>query len=314
MFGQPRLPRIPQDPKAKNKLIYAIVIAILVVVALISGRMKTQQEQAVPQSDADFQIHVIDVGQGDSILVLADGHAMLVDSGDADSGSTVCSYLKGLGVEKLDYAVATHLHFDHIGGFSDVLKQFPAEQILEPSCPDDLLPTNTVYELYLDAAEASGADCRTAKAGEIFSLGKAQVEVLAPADAIGENLNNDSLVFRVTYGDASALLTGDMEHEEEDWLLAQGRELQADFLKVSHHGSANGSGEAFLAAVRPQFAAISCAKQNDYGHPSQEALDRLAAYTDEVYVTADGGSIVFLYDAETGQKRVLTAGQKGSAD
>ncbi|MBQ4464782.1 MAG: MBL fold metallo-hydrolase [Oscillospiraceae bacterium] len=130
MFGQPRLPRIPQDPKAKNKLIYAIVIAILVVVALISGRMKTQQEQAVPQSDADFQIHVIDVGQGDSILVLADGHAMLVDSGDADSGSTVCSYLKGLGVEKLDYAVATHLHFDHIGGFSDVLKQFPAEQIL----------------------------------------------------------------------------------------------------------------------------------------------------------------------------------------
>ena len=314
MFGQPKMRKIPLNINAKKKIIYAIVIVILVTVALISGRLRTKQEKSMLDSGADFQIHVIDVGQGDSIAVIADGHAMLVDAGLTESGSTVSRYLEKLGVTKLDYAVASHFHSDHIGGFPTVLEKFPVDTILEPNCADDLLPTSEVFVHYLDAVEASGAAYRTAEAGEVFTLGGAQVEVLAPAEAIGENLNNDSIVLRITYGDTSAILTGDMEHEEEQWLLEQGRELKSDFLKVAHHGSANGSGEEFLAAVQPEFVAISCGNGNEYGHPAQETLDRLKAHTNQIYVTMKCSSIAFLYEADTKRKYILNWNQVKVSD
>ena len=310
MFGQPKGRKLPHPPKAKNKLIYGIVVAILMLVALFNARIKSQMIQNLRQSDAEFQVHVIDVGQGDSILVCADGHAMLVDSGEAASGSKVADYLDALGIKELDYAVASHFHADHIGGFAKVIEGRKVGTILEPECPESLIPTSTAFETYLDAVEQSGAAYQTAKPGDTFSLGNAQITVVAPGVMDEENLNNDSLVMRITYKNTSCLLTGDMESSEESWLLEQGTDLQADFLKVAHHGSANGSGEALLSAVKPSFAAISCAKENDYGHPAASTLDRLAQVTNEVYVTADSGTVVYLYDHETGHKWILTEKQE----
>ena len=130
--------------------------------------------------------------------------------------------------------------------------------------------------------------------------------VLAPDGTETDDLNNCSLVLRVQYGDCTCLLTGDMEKPEEEQILAHKYELQADLLKVGHHGSESSSSEAFLAAVRPDYAVISCAKENDYGHPHAAALERLKVHTDKIYVTAEKGDIVFLYDPATGRRRIVT--------
>lgn len=298
MFGQPKGRKLPHQNKAKNIAIYCVVVAALMVVALISGRLRQQERAAVRQSDAPFQIHVIDVGQGDSILVLADGHSMLIDYGNSNAGNTVLSYLEILGINHLDYAVTTHYHFDHVGGFAAVAKSCTFDKVIEPPCPENLIPTDQPYKMYLNATTGDKApEKQTMQAGDTFTLGKAQIEVLAPADAQASDLNNTSLVLRLQYEDTVCLFTGDMTEEEEEKLLATDADLDADFLKVAHHGSKYGTSEAFLQRVTPEFAAVSCAKENDYGHPAPETITRLeASGKTQVGITAQQGHLVYLYE------------------
>lgn len=303
--------RMPHRIKSRNVWIYCIVIAILTGVVLFNARNSVPQKQeSFTVSDAAFQVHVMDVGQGDSILVLSDGHAMLIDAAETQASAKILTYLETQGVTALDYAVATHLHADHIGSFPQVLEQVTAAHIMEAPCRDDLLPTSGTYEAYLDAVEVSGAEYSIVQAGERFQLGGASVEVLAPASEEAESLNNTSLVLKICYEDVVCLFTGDMENSEEAELLAGGYDLKADFLKVGHHGSNTASGEAFLARVQPEFAAISCSADNAYGHPAKETLDKLAAYTEHVCITAEDGDIVFVYDADTKEKRIVTGGSE----
>lgn len=312
MWGEPVLGnrkgrKLPHKNKSKNVTLYCIVVAILMVVALISGRLNTVMQGEVTQSDAEFQVHVIDVGQGDSILILADGHAMLLDCGEASAAPAVLRYLDALGIKEIDYAVASHLHADHIGGFAKVLPELTVGTVIEPRCPDKLIPTTVTYEMYLNAVEQSGAAYREMQAGDSFSLGGASVAVLAPGDETPDSLNNDSLVLQVKYGNTVCLFTGDMETPEETCLLEQDIFLKADFLKVAHHGSGGASGEDLLAQVAPKYAVISCGKDNKYGHPAKSALERLNKYAREVYVTTESGNVVYLYDADTRQSSIVTS-------
>lgn len=191
------------------------------------------------------------------------------------------------------------MHADHIGGMAQVLDGIETRTVLEPVYADSLVPTTKVYERYLDAIEENNIGLYAAKAGETFSLGNAKITVLGPVSEEPEDLNNTSLVLRVDYGAASCLFTGDMEEPEEKELLQNGADLDVDFLKVGHHGAATSSSEAFLAAVTPQYAAISCGKDNDYGHPTEEALARLRTHTNDIRITAEEGSLVFAYDKDT---------------
>jgi competence protein ComEC len=295
VFGQPKGRKIPQKPKAKNKLIYGIVIALLMVVALVSGRMRTRQIRSVVRSDAPFQIHVIDVGQGDSILLLADGHAMLLDAGIPDAGHTVAEYLDLLNITELDYAAVTHLHSDHIGGFAAAVKNRKVQHFAEPVTPETLVPDDTVYQMYASAVK----DVQQLHDGDSFTLGGAKIDVLAPLDAEVTDLNDTSLVLRVQYQDTVCLLTGDMEEAEEQALLERHPDLKADLLKVAHHGSASSTSEAFLEAVQPAFAAISCGKDNDYGHPAPETLARLQKAGAQVSITAEQGHLAYIYENGT---------------
>lgn len=295
MFGEPKGRKIPQKPKAKNKLIYGIVIALLMAVALISGRMRTKQIRSVVRSDAPFQIHVLNVGQGDSILLLADGHAMLLDAGSPDAGHTVAEYLDTLGITELDYAAASHLHADHIGGIAAAVKNRTVQTFAEPVTPENLIPSDTVYQIYTGAVK----DVQKWQDGDHFTLGKAEIEVLAPAVADVKDLNNTSLIFRIRYEDTVCLLTGDMESEEEQSLLERYPDLKADLLKTAHHGSGSSTSEDFLKAVTPKFAAISCGKDNDYGHPAPETLERLQKAGASVGVTAEQGHLVYVYENGT---------------
>ncbi len=299
--------RMPKKKNSRNIILYCIVIAILFGVSCYTARVsQLQQKQDIDTEHAEFQVHVIDVGQGDSILIIADGETMLIDAAEASAGAAINEYLEEQGITALDYAVATHPHADHIGGFPEVLAKHPAETVLEPVCPDSLLPTSKTFERYLDAVETSGASYEAMQAGDSFALGGAEVSVLAPVSEDASDLNNISLVLRVEYEGIVCLFTGDMETPEETAILESGADLDADFLKVGHHGSSTSSGESFLEAVTPQYAVISCGLDNSYGHPSERTMERLAEYTDHIYVTSEQGSVVFLYDKETDSCNIIT--------
>lgn len=308
---------IPEEPNAgsKNKLIYSIVVVILTIVALVSGRYSTQQQdqnQDMTISDAEFQVHVIDVGQGDSILISADGHTMLIDAAESSASGKIISYLETQGITELDYAAATHMHADHIGGFPKVLAAVRPQVMIEPVFSDSLIPTTKTYEKYLDAVEATGAEYKALRNGDTFMLGNAQVTVLAPVSEEASSLNNTSMVLRIQYEDIVCLFTGDMETPEEKTILSavDSTQLKADFLKAGHHGSDTSSGEAFLEQVQPEYAVISCGVDNKYNHPAESTLEHLKAYTDKIYITAQEGDIVFLYDKDTKTCNMLTSGKE----
>lgn len=312
-----------KEPKMKNKIIYAILVTILSAIALITGRYSVSEENQTVQSDqeitladAEFQVHVIDVGQGDSILVCADGETMLIDTAESKASTEILDYLASRNITALDYAVATHMHADHIGSFSKVLGQIRPAHILEPVYADSLIPTTKTYERYLDTVEATGAEYTALQTGDSFTLGSAQITVLAPVDESAKDLNNTSLVLRVQYDDIVCLFTGDMEVQEEKTILENlensGKQglLKADFLKAGHHGSDTSSGEDFLAQVQPEYAAISCGVNNKYGHPAQSTLEHLAVWTDQVYITAQQGDIVFYYDKDTKSCHMTASGKE----
>ena len=307
---------------SRNKLIYSIVVVILTIIALISGKYSTEQEtqqsdlqifnQEFTVSDAEFQVHVIDVGQGDSILVSADGETLLIDAAESSASGKIISYLNAQNISTLDYAVATHMHADHIGGFPKVLRTVGLKHMLEPVYQDSLIPTTKTYEKYLDAVEASGAEYKALKTGDSFTLGSAKIDVLAPVSEHASSLNNTSLVLRVQYDDIICIFTGDMETPEEKTILntIDSSQLKADFLKAGHHGSDTSSGEAFLAQVQPKYVAISCGVDNKYGHPAESTLEHLREYTNDIYITAQQGDVIFLYDKDTRTCNMLTSGKE----
>lgn len=305
---------LPKEPKTKNKIIYAVVVAILSAVALFTGKYsvteESQQNQDITIADAEFQVHVIDVGQGDSILVCADGETMLIDTAESSAGAKILDYLGSQNITDLDYAVATHMHADHIGSFQKVFTQIKPAHVIEPVYQDSLIPTTKTYERYLDTVEQTGAEYQSLKAGDSFTLGNAQITVLAPVTEKASSLNNTSLVLRVQYDDIVCLFTGDMEVQEEKTILENNSDLKADFLKVGHHGSDTSSSEEFLAQVQPKYAAISCGVNNKYGHPADSTLEHLASWTDQVYITAQQGDIIFYYDKDTKSCNITTNGKE----
>jgi len=246
-----------------------------------------------------FTVTFLDVGQGDCALVYAEGEgAMLIDAGPSGNADAILSLLGMLGIPELDYVIATHPHEDHIGSLAEVLKQIPVRTILQPPVELEQVDNRELYKEYLTVAYACGAEVRTVMAGEAFSMGAVQVELVGPV-RVNADLNNDSIVARVSYGNTSFLFTGDMEAEEEADLLEGDSMLSADVLKVGHHGSNSSSTLPFLQMVAPAYAVISVGQNNDYGHPHAETLENLAAVGATVLRTDRSGTIVIGSDGET---------------
>lgn len=241
-------------------------------------------------------VHMIDVGQGDSILIQTKEKAVLIDAGERDQGQTVCDYLKSAGVNKLDLVIATHPHSDHIGGLADVLTQIRTEEILMPELSDEMVPTTSSFQRLLTAVEKEDVRAVAAEPGLVYDLGGGvSLTVLAPVKDY-DNLNNYSVVCRLDCGQTSFLFTGDAEKQVEQDLLDAGANLQADVLKAGHHGSSTSSGDAFLDAVRPKIAAISCGQNNDYGHPHKEVMASFSQRGVTVCRTDLQGTVIFSTD------------------
>ncbi len=247
---------------------------------------------------ADLQVHFLDVGQGDCTIILCDGEAMVIDGGPASASSFVYSYIRNtLNLEHVDYVISTHPHLDHVYGLSSVLNAVPVDLILTPVLKWDSKAFNSM----LKYAEAQGAPLVVPAEGDTMKLGEATVTILhCWPEAIDYGRTNDSsIVTRIDYGSTSFIITGDAEDWSEYMMIDSGMNLQADVLRVAHHGSNTASTAEFLQAVKPEYAVISVGKDNGYSHPHQGVLERLANINAKILRTDELGTIIMKSNGKT---------------
>ena len=246
-------------------------------------------------AQADLEVHFLDVGQGDCAVVLCDGAAMVIDGGPRASASRVYSYIhNNLRLQHIDYIVSTHPHLDHVYGLSSVLNAAPVDLILTPVTEWD----SKAFDFMLQYAEKQGTPLSVPRDGDTLTLGGATVTILQCwPEAIELGRTNDaSIVLRIDYGKTSFLFTGDAEDWTEYMLIDSGAGLDADVLKVGHHGSSTSNTMEFLQAVSPEYAVISAGKDNAYGHPHEVVLERLDTVGAKVLRTDELGTIVIRSD------------------
>ncbi len=242
-----------------------------------------------------FEVHFIDVGQADCSLIICDDESLLIDGGNVGDSGLIADYLVNAGIKELDYVICTHAHEDHVGGLGDVLNKFTVtEAVFAPETGAD---TNC-YKDFLTAVEAQELEITVPEAGSEISLGSSTVTFIAPVTEDYNDINDTSIVTRITYGETSFIFTGDAEREAEQDILNAGTDISADVLKVGHHGSENSTTYPFLREIMPEIAVISVGENNKYGHPTEEALSRLRDADVTVYRTDMQGHIVIKSDRQ----------------
>lgn len=248
---------------------------------------ENSSEPSTEPMDQTLKVHFLDVGQGDCTLISIDGHYLLIDAGDNNKGTAVQNYLQKQGVEYIDYFILTHPDADHIGGADVIITKFDVGMVIMPDCEKD----TATYRDVVSAMEYRYIAPTYPVVGTEYSLGDASFVILAPQNSY-EDVNANSVVIKLTYGEDSFLFVGDCEEEEENEILESGQDISADVLKVGHHGSKSSSGEEFVSAVSPTYAVISCGEGNEYGHPHAKTLNTLRAAGVLLYRTDEQGTII----------------------
>lgn len=295
--------------KNKKQLIIFIVVVVIAAISFfgekagfldgsLDGLEQTMGglETVADENNNGFSVHYIDVGQGDCSLVLCDEKSMLIDAGENGHEEDVINYLRSNSIQKLDYIIATHQHSDHIGGLAEVIEEFGAETLIMPRLTKAQTPTNSTYTDFLNAVKNSDMKVISSKVGDVYQLSSATFEIYGPVTNDAEDINNMSIVMKVTYGENTFLFTGDAEKEEELEIIDTGANLDCDVLKVGHHCSKTSSSKEFLAAVTPEICVIQVGENNDYGHPHSAPLKRIKGYTEEIYRNDICGDIIISTD------------------
>jgi len=242
-----------------------------------------------------LKVHYIDVGQGDSILIQApENNDMLIDGGPRGTGDEVISYLKGQGVEDLEYLVSTHPHTDHIGGLLTVLDNIEVKKVIASG----KVHTSKTYEKYLTKIDHKNISFDVGRKGDQFNIGEVEFTILHP-DNTEYDLNNSSVVILMQYKKTKFLFTGDIEIEVENKILEGNVNINSHFLKVGHHGSKTSTSKEFIEEVTPKVVVISAGEDNRYGHPHSSALERLDQFEVDIYSTVRNGNIVITTDGES---------------
>ncbi len=263
------------------KRIYRHLVTFILVASVFIGTAAPMTLLAAPNKTNEMEVHFIDVGQGDSTLIICGGHSMLIDAGDDSQGTAIQNYLQKQKVEKLDYLVLTHPDSDHIGGAPVIITKFDIGKVFMSNYEKD----NKTYQKLIQALDNKYLKYTTPKAGSQYTLGTAKITMLAPNRNDYDNPNDSSVALLVKNNDNKFLFTGDAGEAAENDILSNDIDISADVYKVGHHGSKYSTSQDFFKAVNPAYAVISCGENNSYGHPHAETLNTLRANGVKVYRT-----------------------------
>ena len=272
----------------KKIRIVLLICLCLLVVGCANPFVESDDKTSVSTFSGDtLRVNYIDVGQGDSIFIqLPNKETMLIDAGEAYEADNVINYLNNLGIKKIDYVVGTHPHTDHIGGLEEVINTFDVGAIYMPKVSSN----SKTFEDLLTTISNKGLKVKTAKSGVVvLSEDNLKLEFIAPNSDNYSNLNNYSAVLKLTYLDNTFLFMGDAETLSEDEITS---DVDADVIKVGHHGSDSSSSVEFVKKVSPEYAIIMVGEGNSYNHPYQSIIDRYESVGAKVLRTDLDGNIV----------------------
>lgn len=250
----------------------------------------SKDNSAISDSSQGFlNVTVLDVGQGLSVLINCDNHYMLYDGGNGDYSSFLVSYLSKNNITNFDYVFASHYDADHISGLVGVIYNYSISQLIAPN----YTASSRIYNSFIKAINTKGISITYPTVGTTYPLGSAKIQILAPNSPAYESENDYSVVVKITFGGSSVLITGDATQYSENEMLNNQIGLNSDILVVGHHGSSSSTSSQFLNAVNPQYAVISCERNNSYGHPASDVLERLVSKNITVLRTDLAGTIEF---------------------
>ena len=288
-----------------KKVIWSMVSCLMVAALVLAScvpAVTEEEDVVIPEEEeeeapaptptvGELEVHFIDVGQGDSILVDLGDIEILIDGGGKSPGIT--AYLNDCVDGPLEVMVATHPHADHIGGLIAVLHALQVEQIWHNGDTS----TSQTYTQFMAAVEAEGAEIHIARRADEITVGELTFLVLNPT-TLARTTNNNSIVLSLSYGEVDFLFMGDAEQEAEASMLGAGIILDVEILKVGHHGSRTASSQSFLAATSPEVAIYMAATGNRYGHPHEETILNLDQVGAKIYGTDIHGTIIISTNGE----------------
>ena len=273
------------------------VILILLLSSFFYTFFSYVQKNFFQVSNQNLQFHFIDVGQGDSSLIITPkGKTILIDAGDEAHAKKVVSYIREQGIEKLDLVIATHPDADHIGGMDKVIKNFDIGVF---AMPDASAKTNQYKQIQRELKAKKMRATRLYQGDEVQIDDDIDFEILSPVKGKKyDDTNEYSIVAKIVYKDTSFILMGDATMENEVDIINNVPDIDIDVLKLGHHGSSTSSSDYFITKTSPKIAIISCGKNNKYGHPHQEVMRVLKKHGVTPYRTDEMGDIVITSDGK----------------
>lgn len=289
------------NKSVKKQLTKALLVLIILVTGYfyttyfdnenITKDVTTNVKQTINESSSNLKIYFVDVGQADCILINDNNEYSLIDAGNNEDGEKIVKYFKVLGITKFKYVFGTHAHEDHIGGMDNIIENFQIEHFYMP----DVITTTRTFEEVLDALEEKNIAFETPEEDENLTFSDTVFKVLH----VGKDkrdLNDTSIVLKLTYKNTSYLFMGDATSSVEKDILD--KDVKSDVLKVGHHGSQYSSTISFLKKASPKYAIIEVGKNNSYNHPKEVTLKKLEDLGTKIYRTDEDGTIILTSDGE----------------
>lgn len=293
--------------KVDNKFFNVVLLLVTIIIGIWiseldstysanmvnNGNENIKTESVSKEVYDDLRVSFLDVGQADSILIENKDEVMLIDAGNNEDGELLIKYFREKGITNFKYLVGTHPHEDHIGGLDDVINNFDIGTIYLP----DVMTTTKTFVDVLDAMENKNISYTVPSIGDSFELGDAIVQVIYTGNEKND-LNNSSIVLRLTYGNNSFLFMGDATSKVEKKILDSKLNIESDVLKLGHHGSKYSSTNNFLDKVKPRYSVISVGDGNSYKHPHDVTLKKLEKRNVIIHRTDKMGTIIMTSDGE----------------
>ena len=285
--------------KKNVKKIINIIILVLLILGtyyyedienyIINGKLERNISNVVNENINNLEISYLDVGQADCILIRKNNRNILIDAGNNEDGDKLVNYFKENGIKKFDYVIGTHAHEDHIGGMNKIIDNFKINHFYMP----DVVTTTKTFEDVLNSLEKNKVKFETPKIDSTFKVDDLKFTVLSITNN-KEDLNDTSIVLKLTYENTSYLFMGDASSNIENNILD--KDIESNVLKVGHHGSGYSSSAKFIKKVNPDYAIISVGKNNSYNHPKNVVIKKLERIGSTIYRTDKQGTIKVISD------------------